>query len=187
MQDFPIVLVPKKDLAKAIYKASRITGEFVLRSGAISNVYFDKYLFEADPRLLAAIAYHMTDLLPTDTDRLVGLEMGGIPLVTALSLRTHLSAGFCRKKPKEYGTRLQVEGGVESGERVVLIEDVITSGGAVVGAIEALRALSVDILGLICVLDRESGGATKLQELGVKFWPLFTWTELEQLATGSTT
>ena len=168
-------------LAKKIVAASKITGTFVLRSGATSNVYFDKYRFEADPKLLADIAAGMSELVPDGTQRLIGLEMGGIPLATAMSLHTGQRAAFCRKKPKEYGTRLQVEGGVEKGEKVTVIEDVVTSGGAALDAIRVLRELGVDILALICVVDREAGGAEKFRELGVDFRPLFTWSELDKL------
>jgi orotate phosphoribosyltransferase len=174
----------RKELADKIVAASRITSTFVLRSGATSNVYFDKYRFEADPELLGDIALHLAELVPYGTERLIGLEMGGIPLATALSMETSLKAGFCRKKPKEYGTRLQVEGGVVRGEQVTIIEDVITSGGAAIEAINVLRELGVEILGLICVVDRESGGGAKFKEMGVNFHPLFTWTQLTELTEG---
>lgn len=171
----------RTDLAKRIVAAGRITGTFVLRSGATSNVYFDKYRFEADPKLLADIAEGLSGLVYPGTGRLIGLEMGGIPLATALSLKTGIKVGFCRKRPKEYGTRLQIEGGVEPVEKVTIIEDVITSGGAAIDAIVALRNLGVEILGLLCVVDRESGGAEKFRELEVDFKPLFKWSELDKL------
>jgi orotate phosphoribosyltransferase len=179
-----MVNISRVELAEKIVIASRITGTFVLRSGATSNVYFDKYRFEADPSLLDAIAAHLASLVPDGTDRLIGLEMGGIPLTTALSLKTGMRAGFCRKKPKDYGTRLQVEGGVDPGEKITIIEDVITSGGAAIDAINVLRELGVEILGLICVVDREAGGAEKFKEMGVDFYPLFTWSQLTELTGG---
>ena len=170
-------------LAERIVAASKITGTFVLRSGAVSNTYFDKYRFEAQPDLLASIADHLSGLIPLVTDRLIGLEMGGIPLATALSLRTGLKAGFCRKKPKDYGTRLQIEGGVEPGEKVAIIEDVITSGGAAIDAIHALRNSGIEILALLCVVDREAGGAERFKELDVEFRPLFTWSQINELTS----
>lgn len=173
--------ISRIELAEKLVSSCKITGSFLLRSGATSNVYFDKYRFEADPILLSDIASHLSELIHPDATRLVGLEMGGIPLVTALSLTTGIKAGFCRKKPKEYGTCLQVEGGLEAGEKVVIIEDVITSGGAAVDAINVLRGLDIEILRLICVIDRQSGGAQKFVELGVDFKPLFTWSELDEL------
>ena len=170
------------ELAKRIVEAARITGTFVLRSGATSDVYFDKYRFESDPELLREIAAHLADLIPEGTQRLIGLEMGGIPLATALSIETGIKAGYCRKKAKEYGTALQVEGGVERGESVTIIEDVITSGGAAIDAIHALRAMDITILGLICVVDREAGAAEKFQELKVDFRPLFKRSVLDAIA-----
>lgn len=171
--------ISRDKLAEKIVDAARITGEFVLRSGAVSNVYFDKYRFESDPDLLKQIAKHQADLIPDGTERLIGLEMGGIPLVTALSLETGIKSGFCRKTAKEYGTALQVEGGVGPGEKVTIIEDVITSGGAAIEAVHALRKLGVEILGLICVVNREAGGEEKFVELKVPFQALFVRSELD--------
>ena len=173
----------KKRLAREIAEVARITGTFKLRSGVTSDVYFDKYRFESCPVLLDAIAEHLAELVPEGTDRIIGLEMGGIPLATALSLRSGIRLGLCRKKPKDYGTCQQVEGGVEAGERVLIVEDVITSGGAVIEAIHALRDAGCDVLGLICVVDREAGGAEKFRELDITYRPLFTRTELESART----
>src|SRR5512141_3059711 len=94
----------RSDLARRIYAVSHLVGTFKLRSGQISDQYFDKYLFESDPALLAEIASHMVKLIPPETQVLAGLEMGGIPVSTALSLKTGLPAVFVRKKAKEYGT-----------------------------------------------------------------------------------
>ncbi|MBL7998044.1 MAG: orotate phosphoribosyltransferase, partial [Candidatus Kapabacteria bacterium] len=96
--------------AKAIYDTAHLRGEFLLRSGAISNEYFDKYLFEAQPALLRTIAEELAPLLPPGTEVLAGLEMGGIPIATALSLHTGIPAAFVRKKAKDYGTRKIAEG-----------------------------------------------------------------------------
>ena len=170
-----------ESLGRRIVTASRITGEFKLRSGATSGVYFDKYRFEAEPDLLSEIAARMEPLIPDGTERLIGLEMGGIPLATALSLRSGLKLGFCRKKAKEYGTRLQVEGGVESGEKVTVVEDVITSGGAAHDAIRVLREAGCEILAILCVVDREAGAGEKFRESNVDFRPLYKWSRLEEL------
>lgn len=175
----------REELARRIVSVSRITGTFKLRSGATSDVYFDKYRFEAEPDLLKAIVEYLAQLVPEGTQRVIGLEMGGIPLATALSLRTGLALGFCRKKAKEYGTCQQIEGGVQAGERVTIVEDVITSGGAAIDAVRALREAGVEILALVCVVDREAGAGERFKELGVDFRPLFTWTEIDKLAGGS--
>ncbi|HDS30004.1 MAG TPA: orotate phosphoribosyltransferase [Firmicutes bacterium] len=171
-----------EQLGAEIYNISRITGTFQLRSGATSTVYFDKYRFESDPSVLQSIAEHLAKLIPEGTDRLIGLEMGGIPLATATGLLTGTKLGFCRKKAKEYGTMLQVEGGIEKGEKITIIEDVVTSGGAAVDAINALRESGCEILALVCVIDREAGAGEKFQSMGVDFRALFTWSILDKIA-----
>src|ERR1700745_135278 len=100
----------RNDLAKKILQVAHLTGEFKLRSGKISNEYFDKYRFEAQPELLANIAAQMSELLPKNIDALAGLEMGGIPVATALSLQTKIASIFVRKEAKEYGTCRVAEG-----------------------------------------------------------------------------
>ncbi len=170
-----------QSLGKRIVEVSRITGEFQLRSGTTSTVYFDKYRFEADPDLLRAIAEQMAMLVPDGTERVIGLEMGGIPLATALSLHMNVKLGLCRKEAKEYGTLLQIEGGIEKGEKVTIVEDVITTGGAAIEAVKVLRETGCEILALLCVLDREAGARDNFEQLGVDFRPLFTWSKLDAL------
>jgi orotate phosphoribosyltransferase len=177
-----IKTLSRDELAEKISGAARITGEFTLRSGATSTVYFDKYRFESDPEILSEIAKHMADLVPDGTTRLVGLEMGGIPLATALSMVTGIKSGFCRKQAKKYGTCLRVEGGVEEGERITIIEDVITSGGAAIDSIYALREQGVKILALLSVVDREAGAEEEFEKLGVKYIPLFKRSELDKFS-----
>jgi orotate phosphoribosyltransferase len=172
----------RDELAKKISDAARITGEFTLRSGSKSTVYFDKYRFESDPEILAEIAQHLAELVPDGTTRLVGLEMGGIPLATAISMATGIKSGFCRKQAKKYGTCLRIEGGVEEGESVTIVEDVITSGGAAQDSIYALREQGMKILALIAVVDREAGAHEEFEKLGVEYRPLFKRSELDKHA-----
>src|SRR5690348_2585646 len=127
-------------LAHEIDRVCRLTGTFQLRSGQTATEYFDKYLFESDPHLIRRVAEAMQPLVPDDTQLLGGLELGGIPLVTALSSLTGIPALFVRKKAKEYGTRRLAEGASVTARRVTLVEDVITTGGAVRDATNALRA-----------------------------------------------
>ncbi len=168
----------RADLATRIYAAAHLTGTFTLRSGAVSDRYFDKYRFEADPLLLADISSAMAALVPEGVDALAGLELGGVPLVTLLSQRCGLPARFVRKQAKTYGTCQLAEGGDIAGLRLLLVEDVVTSGGAVLDAIAALRDLGGQIVGAVCVIDREAGGAANLAAVGVPLTPLFTMTEL---------
>jgi orotate phosphoribosyltransferase len=106
------------------------------------------------------------------------LELGGIPLVTALSLQTGLPAAFVRKQAKKYGTAQLAEGAVIAGRRTLVIEDVVTSGGQVVESCSAMRELGAHIDTALCVIDRESGGAAALQAIGVTLRPLFTKSEV---------
>ncbi len=166
-------------LAQRIYGTAHITGDFLLRSGARSTEYFDKYLFEADPDLLKHIALALVQLVPKDVDALAGLEMGGIPLATMLSQLTGLPVLFVRKKAKEYGTCKIAEGGTVQGRRLLIVEDVVTSGGAILDAAKALREEGAVLRQVVCVIDRESGGAANLAKVELDLKPLFTMTELK--------
>lgn len=172
------------ELARRVWRASHLTGSFVLRSGATSSEYFDKYRFESDPGVLRELAEAMAGLLPEGADGLAGLELGGVPLATVLSQVTGLPAGFVRKQAKPYGTRRLAEGIDVQGRRLVLVEDVVTSGGAVVDSCRALRAEGAQVTVAVCVIDREAGGPATLADIGVELRPLFTMTQLKDAATG---
>ena len=165
-------------LARRIYDTAHLTGSFTLRSGATSTEYFDKYRFEADPTLLRDIAAAMAPLLPEAVDALAGLELGGVPLATALSLTTGVPAFFVRKEAKTYGTCQLAEGGVVEGRHLVVIEDVVTSGGQVIASCADLRGLGATVDTVLCVIDREAGGREKLATDGLDLRPLFTMSEL---------
>lgn len=172
-------------LAKRIYDTAHITGEFTLRSGAKSNEYFDKYLFEANPELLKDIATAMVKLVPPGIDALAGLEMGGIPIATMLSQLTGLPVLYVRKKAKDYGTCKIAEGGQVQGRKLLVVEDVVTSGGAILDAAKALRAEGAQLAHVVCVIDRESGGPANLANADLILSPLFTMSELKK-AGGAT-
>lgn len=172
----------KEQLAKEIYNISNIRGEFLLRSGVTATEYFDKYLFEANPRLLRSIAQYMAELLPDSFDQLAGLEMGGIPIATAISLTTDTQVLFVRKEAKAYGTCKLAEGGDIKGKELVIIEDVVTSGGAIIDAVKELRERGAIVNTVLCVIDREGPGRANLEALYLKFCPLFTKSELERAA-----
>jgi len=144
-------------LALNVDAASRLTGKFKLRSGQISAEYFDKYRFEADPGLLRRIARRMLTLIPEGTEVLAGLELGGVPIATAMSLERGLTAAFVRKKPKDYGTCQAVEGADMRGRKVVLVEDVITTGGAVFEAATLVREAGGVVIAVVCAIWRGEG------------------------------
>ena len=154
-------------------------GSFVLRSGATSSYYIDKYLFTTQPRLLRRLAVELAAELPPDAQRLAGPVLGAVPLVTALALETGLPSLIVRtEKPKDYGTSKQIEGTLVAGERVVVVEDVVTTGGAALATVAALRDAGANIVKALAVVDREEGGADAFARAGVPFGALFTKTAL---------
>ena len=168
-----------REVAVRIRAAARLTGRFVLRSGRIADTYFDKYRFEADPTLLRAIAELLARRLPSDVEVVAGLEMGGIPIVTMLSQVTGLPAAFVRKEAKSYGTCRYAEGASLTGRRVVLVEDVVSTGGALLDATAKLVADGIRPIGALCVIDRETGGREALAAAGVPLDALFTYAQVE--------
>jgi orotate phosphoribosyltransferase len=174
--------VDRAALAQRIKAVAYLTGQFTLRSGAISSFYWDKYRFESDPSILATVAEGLADILPASYDALAGLELGGIPLATSVSLRTGKPCLYVRKAAKPYGTSNLVEGGYQPGTRAVVIEDVITSGGQVCISVQQMRELGFVVDEVICVIDRQQGGREAIEALGCTLRSLFTLAELEELA-----
>lgn len=169
----------KTELAKQIRAVSYLTGEFTLRSGNISNFYWDKYRFESNPNLLTAIAKEMAKMLPTECDGLAGLELGGVPLATAISLQTGIPCFYVRKEAKTYGTCNLIEGGVEEKSTLVVIEDVITTAGQVCTSIEQIRAEGHTVEQVVAAIDRQAGGEEKINAIGCSFASVFTLATLE--------
>ena len=167
------------DLAGRVYATSHLTGSFLLRSGQVSGEYFDKYLFEGDPALLREVAAAMAQLLP-DCDVLAGMELGGIPLATVMSQQTGLPTCFVRKQAKEYGTRKLAEGADVAGLRVVVVEDVVTTAGALMKSCSDLRAAGAHVDIVVCAIDREQGGADNLAVAGLELRSAMTRTLLER-------
>ncbi len=170
-------------LAADIDAACRLTGQFTLRSGQQATEYFDKYLFEAQPALLERVATAMVELLPSDTELVGGLELGGVPIATIVSAKTGLPALFVRKQAKTYGTCKLAEGPDVAGRRVTLIEDVITTGGAVRDATRALREAGAVVETVICAIDRSPAGGNPLADVGLVVRAVLTKTDLD-LARG---
>jgi orotate phosphoribosyltransferase len=166
-----------------IRQCARLTGSFTLRSGKVSDTYFDKYQFEADPKLLLSIAQEMVSLVPQGTEVLAGLEMGGIPIVTVLSQVTGIPAAFIRKEPKVYGTCRYAEGASLARTRFALVEDVVSSGGAIIDALEKLRADGLAPIAALCVIDRETGGKEALSAVGLPLKSLFTFSQVERASS----
>jgi orotate phosphoribosyltransferase len=163
-------------LAEALVAHAYLEGDFLLRSGKRSRYYLDKYRFETRPDLLKPlgerIAAEVREHAP-DAARLAGPELGAVALAAAASLESGLPFLIVRKAAKEYGTSKQIEGPYEEGEAVCLVEDVVTSGGALLESIETLRAAGLVVHTAVCVVDREEGGADALARHAVRLRPLF--------------
>ena len=164
------------ELARAIREHAYLEGDFVLRSGKRSRYYLDKYRFETRPDILGALgerlAGRVRDVAPTAA-RIAGPELGAVALAAAASLASGLPFLLVRKEAKGHGTENRLEGDFAAGEEVCLVEDVVTSGGAAVDAVDALRAAGLECRAAICVVDREEGGADALARKAVRLHPLF--------------
>ena len=164
------------ELRLALREHAYLEGDFVLRSGKRSSYYLDKYRFETRPDILGAlgerIAAAVTEHEPEAT-RLAGPELGAVALAAAASLSSGLPFVIVRKAAKDYGTAKRLEGVYEAGECVCLVEDVVTSGGALLESVQALREAGLRVGTAICVVDREEGGADALARAAVRLRPIF--------------
>jgi orotate phosphoribosyltransferase len=169
------------ELARALVEHAYLEGDFLLRSGKRSRYYLDKYRFETRPDLLGPLGERIAATVrehAPDATRLAGPELGAVALAAAASLASGLPFVIVRKAAKEYGTAKRIEGPYEEGECVCLIEDVVTSGGALLDSVEALRAVGLVVHTAVCVVDREEGGADALARQAVRLRPLFRAGEL---------
>jgi len=173
------VVAGREALARELVKASYLKGDFVLRSGRRSNRYFDKFLFETEPALLKDLGRHLAELVPKETHRLAAPELGAVLLGGALSMEIGLPLVLVRKEPKGYGTGKQLEGRFEPGERITVIEDVVTTGGDSLRSVQVLRDAGLEVIHLVVVLDRGEGGEENIREAGIPYSPLFRVQDLQ--------
>ncbi|WP_265108345.1 orotate phosphoribosyltransferase [Halosolutus halophilus] len=167
-----------QDLIDALRESEAVQfGEFELAHGGTSEYYVDKYLFETDPRCLEAIAEAFADRL-ADDDKLGGVALGGVPLAAATSVAAGVPYVIARKQRKEYGTANQIEGRLEEGETVVVVEDIVTTGTSLVDAVEALRDAGATVDRALVVVDRQEGGRENVADAGVEMEALVTAEEL---------
>lgn len=171
--------VAHQQLGRDLVAASYLRGDFVLSSGARSSFYFDKYLFETKPAIMSRVAAALAELVPDGVDRLAGPELGAVALATAVSLETGIPFVIVRKESKDYGTSKIIEGEINSGERVLVVEDVITSAGEALKAAAKLEGVGAEVAGILAVLDREQTGAANIAAAGYTMDALFRLSELD--------
>jgi orotate phosphoribosyltransferase len=170
-----------EELRAGLLEHAYLEGDFVLRSGRRSRYYLDKFRFETRPDLLAALGERIAAAVrehEPEATRLAGPELGAVALAAAGSLASGLPFLIVRKAAKEYGTSKRIEGVFEPGELVCLVEDVVTSGGALLEAVEAVREAGLVVGTAVCVVDREEGGVDALARHAVRLRPLFRAGEL---------
>lgn len=165
-------------LARRIAEVALLRGEFTLRSGRKSSYYLDKYLFSTQPDILSQLGAMFAQRIPPGTTRLAGAELGGIPLVTAASLASGLPCVFIRNQKKDYGTAKQLEGTLGPDDRVLIVEDVATTGGQVLEAAKVIAATGASIVKIIATIDRLEGARENVEQAGYAFDALFTTRDL---------
>lgn len=167
-----------KQLIQRIRDTALLHGDFTLRSGRKSRYYLDKYLFETQPDILSALGQMLARYVDDSIDRLAGAELGGIPLVTAVSLATGKPMVLVRNQKKTYGTGRQIEGKLEKDDRILIVEDVVTTGGQLLEAADVLKQAGAQVAKIIAVIDREEGARQNVEQAGYSFDSLFTKTDL---------
>jgi len=168
----------REELVRRIAQVSLLRGEFVLRSGRKSNYYLDKYRFETQPDILAELGRLLAQRVSAAVDRIAGAELGAVPLAAATALACAKPFVIVRNRKKEYGTSKQVEGILNSGETVTIVEDVLTTGGQVLEAAQSLKEAGAKIDKILGVIDRQEGAAENIRGAGFEFETLFTSDEL---------
>ncbi len=168
----------KESLAKRITETAVLHGEFTLRSGKTSSWYIDKYLFTTKPDILSALGDLFAEKVPSSATLLAGAELGGIPLVTTASMASGLPCIFIRNQKKEYGTAQKLEGNLDASDRVVIVEDVATTGGQVLEAAQTIQECGASVEAIIAVIDRCEGARENIEGAGFVFESLFTTSDL---------
>lgn len=170
--------MPDPTLARQIAEVALLHGTFTLRSGRTSSYYLDKYLFSTRPEILGKLGPLFAARLPPETTLVAGAELGGIPLVTATSLASGLPCVFVRNQRKDYGTAKLLEGRIGPEDRVVIVEDVATTGGQALEAAAAIRESGAQVLKIVATIDRLEGARENVEAAGIAFEALFTVRDL---------
>jgi orotate phosphoribosyltransferase len=176
--------VTHDELGALVVDSALLEGDFVLRSGRRSSWYLDKYRFETDPEILRALGERLAAAVrehEPEAVRLAGPALGAVALAASAAMASGVPFIIVRGETTEYGTAKRIEGPFEPGELVCLLEDVVTSGGALAEAVSALREEGLMVRNAVCVVDREEGGSDALARVGVRLRTLFRASELLEL------
>ena len=168
----------REELAKRIADVSLLRGQFTLRSGRQSNYYLDKYLFETQPDILAALGEMFANHVGGHVDRIAGAELGAVALAAATAMACGKPFVIIRNQKKDYGTSKQLEGAIKPGETVLIVEDVLTTGGQVLEAAKTLKDSGAKIDRIVAVIDRLEGARANIESAGYQFESLFTTRDL---------
>ena len=168
----------REQVAKRIAEVALLRGEFTLRSGRKSNYYLDKYRFETVPDVLTALGKMFAERIGPHVQRIAGAELGAVPLAAAASMASGKPCLFVRNSKKDYGTAKQIEGILNEGDVVVIVEDVLTTGGQVLEVAKGLQSAGAKIEKIVGVIDRMEGAREAIEKAGFKFEALFTTRDL---------
>lgn len=167
-----------EELIGRIRDTALLRGEFTLRSGRRSSYYLDKYLFETQPDILVELGQRLARWAGQGVDRVAGAELGGIPLVSAASMASGKPAVLIRSSKKGYGTGRRFEGQLKADDRVLVVEDIVTTGGQVIEAARVIQGEGAHVAGVVAVIDRSEGGRENIEAAGLVFSSLFTKKDL---------
>jgi orotate phosphoribosyltransferase len=173
-----IARMTRDQLAKRIAEVSLLRGEFTLRSGRKSNYYLDKYLFETHPDVLAALGKMFAERITPEVNRIAGAELGAVALAASTSMASGIPFVIIRNQKKDYGTSKLVEGKIEPGDRVLIVEDIMTTGGQVIEAAKSIESVDGKVLKIVGVIDRLEGARENIEAAGYVFESLFTTKDL---------
>jgi len=168
----------REELIERIKETAYLEGDFILRSGKKSKYYLDKYLFETCPDILRALGEEFARHITDDVTLLAGAELGGVALAAATALVTGKNWVIIRNRKKGYGTDKMVEGILKSGDVVLLVEDIATTGGQVLEAAKVITKAGATVKKIVCVINRKEGAEENVTKAGYKFESILTKDDL---------
>ena len=168
----------RPQLAQRIAEVALLRGEFTLRSGRKSNYYLDKYRFETQPDVLKSLGELFAQHVSVKTNRIAGAELGAVPLAAAAGMASNKPILFIRNQKKDYGTANQIEGVFNAGDNILLVEDILTTGGQVLEAAAAIKAAGCTVEKIVATIDRLEGARASIEAEGYVLETLFTIRDL---------